>query len=175
MRKSFVLTLLSVLLCTILLVGCGSDEPTAEQKKADMDKAFTVIGTQVTRFQELSPKMDSAVEDYKNKKSSASQVKKQLESISASYLDIVASIKKVETPKWLSAENKTKFDEMKTQYIEASEAMSSFVTIFAKIVGDDKATKEDTDKMKQYNEIRKDRLVKGLELVTYFANGNWKK
>jgi hypothetical protein len=90
-------------------------------------------------------------------------------------MDIAANIKKVETPKWLSSENRTKFDQMKTQYVEASEAMGSFVGVFVKIVAEDKATQEDTEKMKQYNEIRKDRLVKGLELMTYFANGNWKK
>ena len=174
MKKSVIFTLLSVLLCIMLFVGCGNDEPTPEQKKADMDKAFTAIGSQITRFQELAPKMDSSADDYRNKKGSTSQIKKQFESISADYLDIAAKIKQVETPKWLSSENKAKFAEMKTQYIEASEAMSSLVTVFVKIVSEDKATKEDSEKMKQYNEIRKERLTKGLELMTYFVKGNWK-
>ena len=175
MKKSVIGILLSVLLCTILLVGCGSDEPTTEQKKADMDKIFLAFSAQITRFQELAPKMESATDDYKSKKNNASQTKKQLDSISAGYLDIAANVKKIEAPKWLSSANKAKFDEMKTQYIEASEAMSSLVTTLAKVISEDKATKEDSEKMKQYNEIRKSRLVKGLELMTYFADGNWSK
>jgi len=174
MKKSVIFTLLSALLCTILLVGCGSDEPTAEQKKADMDKAFTAIGAQITRFQDLAPKMDRATEAYKNKKSSASQAKKQLYSVSAEYLDVAANIKKVETPKWLSSENKTKFDEMKKHYVEATEAMSSYAKILVKCP-DSKCSTEERKKIIEYSSIRKDGLTKGAALMTYFADGNWKK
>ena len=49
MKKSVLFSLLAILLCSLLVAGC-SDEPTAEQKQKDMDKVFTVIGEQLTRF-----------------------------------------------------------------------------------------------------------------------------
>ena len=174
MKKTVIFTLLSVLLCTILLVGCGSDEPTAEQKKEEMDKAFLAFAAQITRFQELSTKVGSTFENEGQKKISASQAKEQYESISAGYLEVAANLKKIGTPQWLSSENKAKFDEMKKLYVETAEAMSSYAKTLVKCP-DGKCSTEDRKKIIEYSSIRKDGLTKGAALMTYFADGNWKK
>ena len=174
MKKTVIFTLLSMLLCTILLAGCGSDEPTAEQKKEEMDKAFLAFAAQITRFQELSTKVGSTFENVGEKKINAGQAKEQYESISAAYLEVAANLKKIGTPQWLSSENKAKFDEMKKHYVEATEAMSSYAKILVKCP-DSKCSTEDRKKIIEYSSIRKEGLTKGAALMTYFADGNWKK
>jgi hypothetical protein len=174
MKKTVIFALLSMLLCTILLVGCGSDEPTAEQKKEEMDKAFLAFAAQITRFKELSMKVGSTFEGVEQKKINVSQAKDQYESISATFLEVEANLKKIGTPQWLSSENKSKFDEMKKHYVEAAEAMSSYAKTFANCP-DGKCATEDRKKILEYGSIRKDRLTKGGALMTYFADGNWKK
>ena len=172
-KKSVIGTLLSVLLCTMLLAGCGSDEPTTEQKKADMDKAFLSFAAQISRTQELSTKMASTFDDVDKKKISASQAKEKYEDIAADFLDVAANVKKEGTPKWLSAENKTKFEEMKKLYVEANEAMSSYTKTLAKCSAVQCST-EDRKKISEYGAIRKDRFARGAVLMKYFADGNWK-
>lgn len=174
MKKTVIFALLSMLLCTILLVGCGSDEPTAEQKKEEMDKAFLAFAAQITRFQEISTKVGSTFENEGQKKITTSQAKEQYESISASYLELAANFKKIGTPQWLSSENKAKFDEMKKHYVEAAEGMSSYAKTLVKCP-DGKCGTEDRKKITEYSSIRKDRLTKGGALMAYFADGNWKK
>lgn len=63
---------------------------------------------------------------------------------------------------------------MKKQYVEANEAMSAYSKTLAGC-SEVKCSAEDRKKITDYNTIRKDRLVKGAELMTYFADGNWKK
>ena len=174
MKKTVIFALLSMLLCTILLAGCGSDEPTAEQKKEEMDKVFLAFAAQITRFKELSIKVGSTFEGVEQKKINASQAKEQYESISANFLEVAGNLKKEETPKWLSSENKAKFDEMKKHYVEAAEAMSSYAKTLVKCP-DGKCVSEDRKKILEYGAIRKEGLSKGGALMTYFAEGNWKK
>ena len=173
MKKSVMFALMSILLCAVLIAGCG-DEPTAQQKQADMDKAFTVLGEQLTRFSKMSPKMEKIADDYTNKKINAAQIKQQFDSMSTEYGDIAAKIKGIAVPQWLSSEDKAKFEDLKKQYVEANEAMKSFLTLYIKIVVDDKGTKEDVEKLKEYNAIKIDRAKKGAAIFAYFEKGTWK-
>jgi len=175
MKKSIIFALISMLLCTALFVGCGSDEPTAEEKKADMDKAFLAFAAQITRFQELSTKVGATSDSLINKKITASQAKEQFESIATTFSDVGANTQKIETPKWLSSENKAKFEEMKKLYTEAADTMSSYAKTLVKCSDTGKCSTEDSKKITEYSTIRKDRLVKGAELMTYFADGKWQK
>ena len=63
---------------------------------------------------------------------------------------------------------------MKKQYVEANEAMKSFVPIYVKIMIDDKGTKDDLAKLKEYEAIRNDRAKKGAEQFSHFEKGGWK-
>ena len=173
MKKSLVFTLLSILLCAMLVAGCG-DEPTAQQKQADMDKAFTTLGEQLTRFTSLSTKLDRSADDFNNKKINAGQIKQQFEAMGAEYRDIAANIKKIAVPQWLSTEDKAKFEDMKKQYVEANDAMGLFLPTYIKIMVEEKGTKDDLAKLKEYNAIRTDRAKKGAAIVAHFEKGTWK-
>ena len=173
MKKSVLFSLLAVLICSLLVAGCG-DEPSAEQKQKDMDKAFTILGEQLTRFTKLSPKMDKLSDDLKGKKIDAGQARKNFRAIGDEYGDIGANIKKIAVPSWLSSDDKAKFEELKKQYVEACDAMKAFVPIYVKIMVDDKGTKEDVDKLKEYMAIKNARTKKGAELFAHFEKGTWK-
>ena len=173
MKKSVLFSLLAILLCSLLVAGC-SDEPTAEQKQKDMDKVFTVLGEQLTRFTKLSPQLEKASDDLKNKKINAEQARKNFTAIGDTYGDVAANIKKISVPQWLSSDDKAKLEEMKKQYVEACDAMKAFVPIYSKIMVDDKGTKEDVEKLKEYNAIKNDRTKKGAALFAHFEKGTWK-
>ena len=173
MKKSVLFSLLAILLCSLLVAGC-SDEPTAEQKQKDMDKVFTVLGEQLTRFAKLSPQLEKASDDLKNKKINAEQARKNFTAIGDTYGDVAANIKKISVPQWLSSDDKAKLEDLKKQYVEACDAMKAFVPIYSKIMVDDKGTKEDVEKLKEYNAIKNDRTKKGAALFAHFEKGTWK-
>lgn len=173
MKKSVLFSLLAILLCSLLVAGCG-DEPTAEQKQKEMNAAFSILGEQLSRFAKLSPQLEKNADDLKNKKINAGQARKNFTVTGDAYGDIAANIKKIAAPQWLSSDDKAKFDEMKKQYVEACDAMKAFIPIYVKIMVDDKGTKEDVEKLKQYNGIKNDRTKKGAALVAHFEKGTWK-
>ena len=173
MKKSVLFSLVAMLLLSLLVAGCG-DEPTAEQKQKDMDTAFTILGGQLTRFVKLSPQLEKTADDLKNKKIDAGQARKNFTAMGDEYGDIAANIKKIAVPQWLSSDDKAKFEELKKQYVETNDAMKAFVPLYIKIMVDDKGTKEDLDKLKEYNAIKNSRAKKGAELVAHFEKGTWK-
>lgn len=173
MKKSVLFSLLAILLCSLLVAGC-SDEPTAEQKQKEMNAAFSILGEQLSRFAKLSPQLEKTADDLKNKKINAEQARKNFTGTGDTYGDIAANIKKIAVPQWLSSDDKAKFEEMKKQYVEACDAMKTFIPIYVKIMVDDKGTKEDVEKLKEYNGIKNDRAKKGAALVAHFEKGTWK-
>lgn len=173
MKKSVLFSLVAILLVSMLVAGCG-DEPTAEQKQKDMDKVFTQLAEQLTRFAKASPQLLKISSDFKNKSIDAAQARKNMMAMGDEYGDIAANFKKIAAPQWFSSDNKTKFEEMKKQYVEANEAMKSFVPIYVKIIVDDKGTKDDLTKLKEYEAIRNDRAKKGAEQFSHFEKGGWK-
>ena len=173
MKKSVLFSLVAILLLSLLVAGCG-DEPTAEQKQKDMDKVFTQLAEQLTRFAKASHQLLKISSDYKNKSIDAAQARKNMMAMGDQYGDIAANFKKIAAPQWFSSDNKTKFEEMKKQYVEANEAMKAFVPIYVKIMIDDKGTKDDLTKLKEYEAIRTDRAKKGAELFSHFEKGGWK-
>ena len=173
MKKSVLFSLLAILLCSLLVAGC-SDEPTAEQKQKDMDKVFTVLGEQLTRFAKQSRQLEKDADDLKNKKINAEQARKNFTVIGDEYGDIAANIKKIAVPQWLSSDDKAKLEELKKQYVEACDAMKAFAPLYIKIMVDDKGTKEDLAKLKEYNAIKNDRTKKGAALFAHFEKGTWK-
>ena len=63
MKKSVLFSLVAILLVSMLVAGCG-DEPTAEQKQKDMDKVFTQLAEQLTRFAKASPQLLKISSDF---------------------------------------------------------------------------------------------------------------
>ena len=110
----------------------------------------------------------------KNKKINAEQARKNFTAIGDTYGDVAANIKKISVPQWLSSDDKAKLEDLKKQYVEACDAMKAFVPIYSKIMVDDKGTKEDVEKLKEYNAIKNDRTKKGAALFAHFEKGTWK-
>ena len=101
----------------------------------------------------LSPQLEKNAADFKNKKIDAVQAGKNFTAMGDEYGDIAANVNKIAVPQWLSSDDKAKFEELKKQYVEACEAMKAFVPLYIKIAVDDKGTKEDLVKLKEYNAI----------------------
>jgi hypothetical protein len=74
-------------------------------------------------------------------------------------------------PSWLSSDDKAKFEEMKKQYVEACDAMKAFVPIYVKIMVDDKGTKEDVDKLKEYMALKMPGLKKAPNYLPILRRG----
>lgn len=117
------ISMLFILILSLIIAGCG--EPSAEEKKTELQKSSEAITAQLNRLDEINAFWKQTWTEISTNKINRAEGKKRMDFIYDKAMEVSVNLDKIKAPSWMKKESADNFNNMVNNFGMAAYSLAN--------------------------------------------------